>query len=78
MQPAELIYDIYDKELLVIFEAFQEWHAYLKRSRIRYWWSPTTIIWNLSLPQNNSAAAKLTGQNISLVLTLLLNSAQAT
>jgi hypothetical protein len=28
-----LNYDIYDKELLAIFEAFQEWHAYLEGSR---------------------------------------------
>ena len=30
MQPAELNYDIYDKELLAIFEAFRQWRAYLK------------------------------------------------
>ena len=29
MKPAELNYKIYDKKLLVIFEAFQQWHNYL-------------------------------------------------
>src|SRR5882724_747646 len=32
MHPAELIYKIYDKELLAIFEAFQQWHNYLEGS----------------------------------------------
>src|SRR5882724_2791773 len=32
MQPAELNYEIYDKELLAIFEAFQQWHNYLEGS----------------------------------------------
>ena len=30
MLPAELNYDIYDKELLAIFEAFKQWRAYLE------------------------------------------------
>ena len=29
MKPAELNYKIYDKKLLVIFKAFQQWHNYL-------------------------------------------------
>lgn len=33
MGPAELNYDIYDKELLAIVEAFHHWRAYLKGSR---------------------------------------------
>jgi len=32
MQPAELNYEIYDKELLTIFEAFRQWRNYLKGS----------------------------------------------
>ena len=32
MKPAELNYEIYDKELLAIFEAFQQWHNYLEGS----------------------------------------------
>jgi len=32
MHPAELNYKIYDKELLAIFEAFQQWHNYLEGS----------------------------------------------
>src|SRR5882724_8301819 len=32
MQPAELNYEIYDKELLAIFEAFQQWCNYLEGS----------------------------------------------
>jgi len=32
MQLAELNYEIYDKELLAIFEAFQQWHNYLEGS----------------------------------------------
>ena len=32
MKPAELNYEIYDKELLAIFEAFQQWCNYLKGS----------------------------------------------
>src|SRR5882672_3021038 len=32
MQPAELNYEIYDKELLAIFEAFRQWHNYLEGS----------------------------------------------
>jgi len=32
MQPAELNYEIYDKELLAIFEAFQQWRNYLEGS----------------------------------------------
>src|SRR5882724_8353143 len=32
MQPAELNYKIYDKELLAIFEAFRQWHNYLEGS----------------------------------------------
>src|SRR5882672_11333862 len=32
MQPAELNYEIYDKELLAIFKAFQQWHNYLEGS----------------------------------------------
>jgi hypothetical protein len=32
MSPAELNYDIYDKELLAIHEAFQQWRAYLEGS----------------------------------------------
>ena len=30
MSPAELNYEIYDKELLVIFAAFREWRSYLE------------------------------------------------
>ena len=30
MKPAELNYEIYDKELLAIFEAFQQWRNYLE------------------------------------------------
>ena len=30
MQPAELNYKIYNKELLMIYEAFKHWHAYLE------------------------------------------------
>ena len=30
MKPAELNNEIYDKELLVIFETFQQWHNYLE------------------------------------------------
>jgi RNase H-like domain found in reverse transcriptase len=30
MSPAELNYDIYDKEFLAIVAAFQEWRVYLK------------------------------------------------
>src|SRR5215469_11985955 len=33
MQPAEVNYEIYDKELLVIFEAFKVWHPYLEGAR---------------------------------------------
>jgi hypothetical protein len=33
MQPAELNYDIYDKELLAIVECFRVWRAYLEGSR---------------------------------------------
>src|SRR5882672_11143581 len=32
MQPAELNYDIYDKDLLAIFEAFRQWRNYLEGS----------------------------------------------
>ena len=32
MSPAELNYEIYDKELLVIFAAFKEWRAYMEGS----------------------------------------------
>src|SRR5467141_215115 len=32
MQPAELNYNIYNKELLAIFEAFRQWHNYLEGS----------------------------------------------
>ena len=32
MKPAELNYEIYDKELLAIFEAFQQWCNYLEGS----------------------------------------------
>jgi len=32
MQPVELNYEIYDKELLAIFEAFQQWCNYLEGS----------------------------------------------
>jgi len=32
MQPAELNYEIYDKELLAIFEAFRQWLNYLEGS----------------------------------------------
>lgn len=30
MQPAKLNYKIYDKELLVVYEAFKHWHTYLE------------------------------------------------
>ena len=30
MSPAELNYDIYDKELLAIYEAFRQWRPYLE------------------------------------------------
>src|SRR5262249_32335254 len=33
MHPAELNYDIYDKELLSIFNAFFQWHPYLEGVR---------------------------------------------
>jgi hypothetical protein len=33
MSPAELNYDIYDKEFLTIVAAFQEWRVYLKGSK---------------------------------------------
>src|SRR5882724_6941081 len=32
MHPAELNYEIYDKELLAIFKAFRQWHNYLEGS----------------------------------------------
>jgi len=32
MQPVEINYEIYHKELLTIFEAFQQWHNYLEGS----------------------------------------------
>ena len=32
MKPAELNYEIYDKELLAIFKAFQQWRNYLEGS----------------------------------------------
>ena len=32
MAPAELNYKIYDKELLAIFDAFQQWQNYLEGS----------------------------------------------
>src|SRR5882724_11903895 len=32
MQPAEFNYEIYNKELLAIFEAFHQWHNYLEVS----------------------------------------------
>ena len=32
MAPAELNYEIYDKELLAIFDAFQQWRNYLEGS----------------------------------------------
>lgn len=32
MKPTELNYEIYDKELLAIFKAFQQWHNYLEGS----------------------------------------------
>jgi len=32
MQPVELNYEIYDKELLAIFKAFRQWHNYLESS----------------------------------------------
>jgi len=32
VQPANLNYKIYDKELLAIFKAFQQWHNYLEGS----------------------------------------------
>ena len=32
MQPTELNYEIYNKELLAIFGAFQQWHNYLEGS----------------------------------------------
>ena len=32
MKPVELNYEIYNKELLAIFEAFQQWHNYLEGS----------------------------------------------
>src|SRR5882672_9028448 len=32
MQPTELNYEIYDKELLAIFEAFRQWRNYLEGS----------------------------------------------
>ena len=32
MQPAELNYEIYDKELLAIFKAFRQWCNYLEGS----------------------------------------------
>ena len=33
MSPAELNYDIYDKELLTIYEAFHQWRPYLEGAR---------------------------------------------
>jgi hypothetical protein len=33
MSLAELNYDIYDKELLIIVAVFQEWRVYLERSK---------------------------------------------
>jgi hypothetical protein len=33
MSPAELNYDIYDKELLAIYEAFCQWRPYLEGAR---------------------------------------------
>jgi hypothetical protein len=33
MLPTKLNYDIYDKELLAIVAAFQEWRVYLKKSK---------------------------------------------
>jgi len=36
MQPTELNYEIYDKELLAIFEAFQQWCNYLRGQHTLY------------------------------------------
>jgi RNase H-like domain found in reverse transcriptase len=33
MSPAEMNYDIYNKELLAVVTAFQKWKVYLKRAK---------------------------------------------
>ncbi|KAG5721950.1 hypothetical protein E4T56_gene18391 [Termitomyces sp. T112] len=61
MIPMELNYDIYNKELLTIIEAFCQWRAYLERNSPAFKSTPTITICSTSQPQNNSATVKLNG-----------------
>jgi len=64
MQPVELNYDIYDRELLAIFEAFRQWRNYLKGSATcRGSCSPIIRTSILCSPPSSSHVAKSVGRS---------------
>ena len=68
---SELNYNVHDKELLAIYEAFKSWHHYLEGSTF-----PVDVIttktWNILLPQKSSPNDKPVGPNIYQISILLL------
>ena len=65
MQPAELNYKIYDKELLEIFEAFRQWRNYLEGSAHVVLMLSDHKASSTSQPPSSSPVSKCTGHNTS-------------
>src|SRR5882724_13303378 len=66
IQPVELNYEIYDKELLAIFEAFRQWCNYLEGSAHVVLVLSDHKNLESSQPPSNSCIAKSNGQSTSL------------
>ncbi|KAG6898777.1 hypothetical protein C0993_004306, partial [Termitomyces sp. T159_Od127] len=65
----QLNYDIYNKELLAIVEAFKQWQATLKAPHIKFKSTQTTTTYSTSPQPSSSTIAKLAGQKSSLSMT---------
>ena len=62
----ELNYDVHDKELLAIFEAFKQWDIILKALDFQSTWSPITGTCNIFQQPKSSHVDKHVGPNTSL------------
>jgi len=60
----EINYNVHDKELLAIFEAFKQWQHYLEGLHFQLMWSPITGICNISQWPKSSCIDKHIGLNI--------------
>jgi hypothetical protein len=64
-KPAEINYDVHDKEMLAIVTAFKEWEHMLKSVAGGITVTPTVRIWSILPPQKSRPDGKRVGQSTS-------------